>query len=161
LEDIASQLKKDPDLLHHTFELREIQLIRSGVDAIYRMVYERALPEISHPLRIEFAGILKEGHSLEPILLTGYSVKHVDQQATYERKGELTSDVWDLTPHGSKDRYQGFRIVPKKDENEYTTPLNEFTIPNVDVTTIRKELLDGLRKQNLRYSIGLRPLASR
>src|SRR3989338_2019997 len=158
LEEIANQLKSDQDLLHRTFDNRELQLIQSGVDTLYRMVYERTLPEVSHPLRIEFAGVLKEGPSLEPILLTGYSVKHVGQQATYERKGDLTSEVWDFTPHGSGDGYRGFKIVPKNDENEYTAPLNEFTIPRVDVTTIRRELLEGLRNQNLRYRSGLRPI---
>lgn len=161
LEEIASQLKNDPDFLHRTFDRRELQLIRSGVDDIYRMVYEGTLPGVSDPLRIEFAGVLKEGPSIAPILLTAYSVKHIDQQATYERKGDLISEVWDFTPHGGRDMYQGFRIVPKNDENKYTTPLNEFTIPKLDVTTIRKGLLEGLRKQNLRYSIGLRPLVSK
>ena len=155
LEDIARQLKGDPNLLHRTFELKELLQIKSGVNPVYKMSYKRKLPDIETPLDIEFAGILRKGTSIEPILLMGYNIADINERGNFQRQGDLTSEV--LYFNSFKD-YREFRVVPKNDENEASTPLDRFTIPKVDATGIRRELLEGLIKQNLRYQIGLRPV---
>ena len=128
LVQLCQQLSEDPNFLHTKFGSHVMQQGTGMLLLNYR--------HQSEDIWLSFVGVPKGVDGVELVALEGYKIVDVDKNL--ERAGNPSLEYWN---------------GPGPDV--HLKPVNEddkTTIPRLDVSRIRSELLEAAKKQNLRWT---------